>query len=334
MSRFFGEIRQVAYLVPDIEAAMGEADLRRHLALQGLSPVAHWHLPSYHLNALEQDRHLRALLDQSPAGILMDVTEPAHLSDIGRMIWRAADASPLLAVGASSVAQALITHWPGRPGTLPSRSPDPASDHWPGQLPGPEPARPSMTSLAGTPSTPAPLAPARGPVLVFAGSLSPVTAAQVARARRFDTVALDARVLLETGEPSSRLQDQVFDNLMRARHTLAVTAPQAGQRPDTSVSSELARCTQEWIAQLLARLIDAGERPSRLGIVGGDTSSLAVRALPLWGLSYAGTLGLGVPLCRVHSEHRGLDGLELMLKGGQMGDEGVLDRLVDGHSPH
>ncbi|WP_281077710.1 nucleotide-binding domain containing protein, partial [Variovorax paradoxus] len=63
---------------------------------------------------------------------------------------------------------------------------------------------------------------------------------------------------------------------------------------------------------------------------GGDTSSLAVGALDAWGLSYLAQLAPGTALCRLHSEAPGLDGVEIMLKGGQMGAEDVFERLVHG----
>ena len=35
-------------------------------------------------------------------------------------------------------------------------------------------------------------------------------------------------------------------------------------------------------------------------------------------------------MCRPSDDDPAVDGLELMLKGGQMGEDDVLDRLVDG----
>src|SRR3569833_1974946 len=69
---------------------------------------------------------------------------------------------------------------------------------------------------------------------------------------------------------------------------------------------------------------------ARLGIAGGDTSSHAVRALAPWGLSYLGNLGPGVAVTRMHCDDPALDGLALMLKGGQMGSERVFEGLVQG----
>jgi uncharacterized protein YgbK (DUF1537 family) len=57
---------------------------------------------------------------------------------------------------------------------------------------------------------------------------------------------------------------------------------------------------------------------SRLVVAGGDTSSHAVAALDACGLSYLAPLVAGAPLGGVHSDAASLDGLEIVLKGGQM----------------
>ena len=55
-----------------------------------------------------------------------------------------------------------------------------------------------------------------------------------------------------------------------------------------------------------------------------------MQALGFWGLSYQTTMAPGVTLSRAHSENPALDGLELMLKGGQMGPADLFGRLADG----
>ena len=62
----------------------------------------------------------------------------------------------------------------------------------------------------------------------------------------------------------------------------------------------------------------------RLGIAGGDTSSIGVQALDLWGLSHAGTIAPGVALCHGQGDDPALHGVEIMLKGGQMGAPDLL----------
>ena len=68
----------------------------------------------------------------------------------------------------------------------------------------------------------------------------------------------------------------------------------------------------------------------RVGVAGGDTSSFALREVAPWALRWAGSLAPGVPLLRVHADEPALDGVELMLKGGQMGPPEVFDRLLGG----
>ena len=57
----------------------------------------------------------------------------------------------------------------------------------------------------------------------------------------------------------------------------------------------------------------------RVVIAGGDTSSYATQELGLYGLEMLGELAAGTPLCRAYSDDSRFDGLEIALKGGQMG---------------
>jgi uncharacterized protein YgbK (DUF1537 family) len=69
----------------------------------------------------------------------------------------------------------------------------------------------------------------------------------------------------------------------------------------------------------LLRQIMREARVARLLVAGGDTSTLAIEALDIWGLSYRAPMVAGAPLCRAHSAASHLDGLDIVLKGGQMG---------------
>jgi uncharacterized protein YgbK (DUF1537 family) len=69
----------------------------------------------------------------------------------------------------------------------------------------------------------------------------------------------------------------------------------------------------------LLRMIMSVAHVSRIIVAGGDTSSHAIASLGIWGLSYRAALVPGAPLCRVHSDEPRLDGLDVVLKGGQMG---------------
>ena len=57
----------------------------------------------------------------------------------------------------------------------------------------------------------------------------------------------------------------------------------------------------------------------RAAVAGGDTASHAVRELGINALTFAGPLSPGSPLCRATSADPSLNGLEITLKGGQVG---------------
>lgn len=277
---------------------MPEADLRRHFALQGLEPVGALHYQVYALPQDKQDAALAAQWKDGARAVLMDVAEPEHLGAIGRILWEHARVRRVLAVGASSVAQALIAHW---------RAIDVM-----------ESARSPLMELA----------PAAGPVLVFAGSLSPVTARQVRASNSYTHVTIEPSQLMHPAE-STAIQDRIVQALAHGHHVLATTVSGHAEHPhDLTAAADVAHTGAKFLRDLLDACASRGAPLRRLGIAGGDTSSRASQALNLWGLSYLGQLGPGVTVSRTHSDHPALDGIELMLKGGQMGGEDVFERLL------
>jgi uncharacterized protein YgbK (DUF1537 family) len=69
----------------------------------------------------------------------------------------------------------------------------------------------------------------------------------------------------------------------------------------------------------LARRIVEEERLSRLLVAGGDTSGHVARELGLYALEMAVPIAPGSPLCRSRARQDTLDGLEIAMKGGQVG---------------
>jgi uncharacterized protein YgbK (DUF1537 family) len=69
----------------------------------------------------------------------------------------------------------------------------------------------------------------------------------------------------------------------------------------------------------------------RAVVAGGDTSSHAVRQLGMEALTFAGLLSPGAPLCRGYSTDPLVDGLELVLKGGQVGPPEFFEMVRTGH---
>jgi len=272
---------------------MGEADLRRHLALQGLVDIAlvDWRTLDDG-DAAVATHTSRALAAQSEA-VLFDVLRAEHLAVLGRLFWARAQQAPLLVLGASSVAQALVAHWQ------------------------------ASGELAAAPVEPR-IAPAEGPVFVLAGSQSPVTAAQVERAgAAYRQVAIDAARVVAEPAALDALAAQCAAWLAEGRPVLARTTPARDGGP---ASLDLARACGRLLAQVLAR----SPAVRRVGVAGGDTSSLALRELEVWALGCVGRVANGVTLVRARSGLPRLDGLELMLKGGQMGPPELFETLLRG----
>lgn len=100
---------------------MHEADLRRHLSALGLPGAALIDLrvlDTAHAQAPASetlDRAIAQALKAQPPALLFDTMRAEHLGLIGRWLWQRAAQRPQLVLGASSVAQAALAHWPGRP---------------------------------------------------------------------------------------------------------------------------------------------------------------------------------------------------------------------------
>lgn len=293
---------------------MGEADLRRHLSIQGLTRLALVPLMAVRSTTESLQAHWKALAATADDGVLFDVSDNDDLARIGEVLWAEARQSPLLVAGASGVVQALAA------GIAADRRGDGVGEG--------EDERHREDWTSTSPSIPVPtarpVAPSRGPVLVLAGSLSPVTAEQVRHARSYQRVWLDAQALVEDPAHRAEQAGHIAALLHEGRHVLACTAP-----PGHAPAGLDARALAQAGGKLLAAVLKAVPL-ARVAVAGGDTSSLAVQALDAWGLSYLAVLAPGVSLCRLHSDDPRLDGTEIALKGGQMGTPDLFERLVHG----
>lgn len=291
---------------------MHEADLRLHLEAQGLAgirSVPHTAYPS----ALEPGARtgaaeaaaahsaaLAAWIDQvigsTDGPLLLDLIDESQLPVIGRLIQRAASRAPLLAVGPSSVQQALAL------------------------------ARPAGNASVA-PATP--LGPANSPVLVVAGSLSPVTARQIAACETYTRQPLQVERLLADDDYAAQQVALAAATLAQGRNVLVHTDKPAGA-VNADQTTGTARATARLVADIVRASAQAGHRLNRIGIAGGDTSSQATLALGLWGLAFRCVLAPGVTVSVARSDDPVTDGVELMLKGGQMGGDRLFDELAAG----
>jgi len=263
---------------------MAEADLRRHLAAQGLERIE---LVDYRSYDGDAEDALATRLASQPDAVLFDVACSEDLAVIGALLRQRMEAGPLLAIGPSSVAQAMATSWPGVP---------------------------QGVAISDRPAR------RQGPVLALVGSLSPVTRAQVEASRAYERLGIDTASLLSEPAYGVALAQDAHARLAAGHHVMLVT-DRPSQAPGQAEKVALAT------GRLLRAVMDDAAI-ERLVVAGGDTSSLAVKSLNIWGLSYRAALVPGAPLCRTHSDDLRLDGLDIVLKGGQMGPVDFFDAFA------
>lgn len=158
---------------------------------------------------------------------------------------------------------------------------------------------------------------AHGPVLAVSGSRSPQTRRQVehARAAGWLVAPLDLGRDADTGP--------VLDALASGRCAVLTS-------DDADTSSTAPEALLETIAEAAAGVILAAARADlvhRVVVCGGDTSSRVTRLLGIGSLSIAANPWANVVLLRAHAADPAIDGLELLLKGGQVGEADLLVRV-------
>ncbi len=278
---------------------MHEADLRRHLAAQTALRIGAVELPAL---ALGTDSDvLGACIASGDQAVLFDGVSKSDLARTGRLLWRQAQTQPLFCAGSSGLTYALLAAW-RQAALIPAESPVPPD------------IRPVDT------------------LLVMSGSCSPVTARQIQIALRegYHGIAIDPTILRADGDETrltASVAREAVESLSRGRSTVVYSALGRATVGTPLSGDRLGR----WMGALLVRILAVSPQNRRVLLAGGDTSSHAVAQLGISALTWAGNLEPGAPLCQAHAENRpDLDGLELVLKGGQVGTDGFFERVRRG----
>lgn len=272
---------------------MGEADLARHLSAQtdlSTSLVDLRELTAGHGEAAF-DRAVAA----GAAIVSLDVLDDATLAAAGALLWKRGG----FVAGSQGVEYALVGHL--RAAGL----------------------------LDFAPATDA-VAPA-GRMAALSGSVSPVTAAQIAHAeaRGFVSVPLDAARAAETGNWDAAVDDasRACAAALDARRIPLVATARGPDDPSVArfraaaaqaPAGTLAERVGTGLGRIARRLVEQ-HGLQRLVLSGGDSSGHAASMMGITALSAIAPLAPGAPLCRAWSDVDAIDGLEICLKGGQMG---------------
>ncbi|WP_245818941.1 four-carbon acid sugar kinase family protein [Marivita hallyeonensis] len=276
---------------------MDEADLGRHLSHQ--TELRTGCVDFRAMKTGQADAALKSALSKGAQIIAMDAMDDATLQEAGRMI---AEGNTSFAIGSQGVEYALVAHWRAS-GQL-------AQEH----------ATPRLSTV--------------DQLFAVSGSCAPTTAAQIdhAQAKGFEILDFDAAQAVDPNAlqaETDRVRQTSLQLLSEGRDVLVTSARGPNDPSLARMSEAINRAgisnaqANEYLGQALGNLvadIRLATGLPRAAIGGGDTSGHALTALQADALSAVAPLAPGAPLCRIHSARAPqIDGLEVTLKGGQMG---------------
>jgi uncharacterized protein YgbK (DUF1537 family) len=297
---------------------MDESDLARHFGKQTGLSIANLPFTAFDAGREALDAQLQDLIDTRSDAVVFDSAVTGHLTEVGRLLDRLArKTAPLFVVGSSGAEYALTQWWQEQEG---ARTTAPDYDHFQGV----------------------------DRVLALSGSASKLSAQQIDAAivAGFADVPIDAKALVDEAG-WSRAADEIIAAattlLQRGRSVILHTArgPDDG-RIDAMIGALQAKgLTREQAkhegGRMLGRRLGHIARAilhavplQRLLLSGGDTSSQVTKVLAPDALVVAARLARGAPLCRFVAGEPPIDGLQVALKGGQMGDVDFFEKARRG----
>lgn len=277
---------------------MHESDLRLHLAQQTRRRIGLVHLAQ--MTQGQGEAAVQAQQGEDQPVLMLDVADLVSQREAGRLVWQQRGAG-IFSASSSGLQYALTEYW--------------RSEGW-------LPAVPSLPQAQAVPC-----------IAVASGSCSPMSAAQIEWAEQngFMAERLDVQMCLDPLQAEAEIARLV---------ALAVGAVSRGVSPiiysargphDPAVKGfdalvqatgiEKAQASERIgmvLAEVMRRLLDRTAL-RRVVVAGGDSSGAVASHLGIQALTVAAGMAPGVPLCRAWSDNPHRDGLEIALKGGQLG---------------
>jgi uncharacterized protein YgbK (DUF1537 family) len=284
---------------------MKESDVAQHISAQSdLIDASLW--------SREDIASNRKLLRSGKIPVMtIDSLDAQSEVAAGRMIWEQRAKNPFI-VGSQGVEYALVRHW-AETNSLPNSKP------------------------------PGGVGRAHGMVVV-SGSVSPTTAKQIAWSRnngfatiRFDVSTACSENMMLTDEKTRVIKESLaaisagIDPLIcTAEGYDGAGAAQFKRAVETSgkTLAVVNKRIGQALGDILCSILDQSSI-RRAVISGGDTSGYATQRLGIFGLSALAPTIPGASLFLAHADGP-MDGLELALKGGQMGSPDYFGWIRDG----
>ncbi|UUI39518.1 four-carbon acid sugar kinase family protein [Oceanobacillus oncorhynchi] len=297
---------------------MQEADLIKHLSKQTSYPIDLVDVLSMddHFTELEATVE-RIVTKQKPKGLLFDMLTSNHLTKIGKFIYEESKEKPLFVIGSSGVEYALTNYWNSMQGLKKQEA--------------------NVDKINKT---------EKEQVLVVSGSCSPITSEQIKHAldNGFTGLKVSPVRLIDPKTSSSYFHDlmNTVTELINAGENVIVYSALGSD--DSSIEE-----TREYLQSIGAEPTSSGQllgeqfgklikktventSLNRIVIAGGDTSSYATQEMRIYALEMIRSVAPGAPLCKTYSNTQRFDGLEIALKGGQLGQVDYFSKVHLGSS--
>lgn len=292
---------------------MAEADLRLHLGRQTARRVGL--IDMLELGEGRGEQCLAQRIGDDAPVLMLDVCDESTLLAAGRLVWNQR-AQGRFTASSSGLQYALVAYWRAC-GLLP-----------------PPPALPEAEPVDA--------------IAVVSGSCSPVTAGQIAWAaeRGFHIERLDIAKALDPRAADAEIAGIVARGAAAIERGVSVVVCSAEGVDDPCVVNfdasaaaaglsrrDAASSIGAALAGVMLGLLD-NTALRRVVVAGGDSSGAVAGALGVYALSIAAPLAPGGPLCRAWSDDARRDGLQIVLKGGQIGGRSFFgDVLAGGGTP-
>ena len=278
---------------------MHESDLRVHLGQQTARRIGLVNLAQ--MTQGQGDAALQALQGPDQPVVMLDVADPASQREAGRLVWQQRGQG-VFSASSSGLQYALVEYWRSR-----------------GWLP----ATPSLPQGQAVPC-----------IAVVSGSCSPMSAAQIEWAEQnegFVTERMDVGQCLDAAQAEQEIERLVALAVDAVSRNVSPVIYSARGPDDPAVTGfdalvqragcEKGQATERIgmaLAEVMRRLLDRSDL-RRIVVAGGDSSGAVASHLGVQAFTVAAGMAPGVPLCRAWSDNPRRDGLEIALKGGQLG---------------
>jgi len=282
---------------------MDESDLLRHLKKQSNRKSALINFLELDGNEQSLSNSFNALIHEADGKIILfDTLNERHFNKIGNLLSNTSTNKNQLIVGSSAVEHAIFHQIIS------------------------ENRQPILIEPVGKADK----------MLVMSGSCSPVTAGQIqfAKHKGFHTLAIDSLQLLNDcsrNAEEEKIQEMAVELLERNAPLILYSALGPDDPSVAAVKniSEGQERLPNLLGNLLGRIVE-NTHTERVIAVGGDTSGKITQQLQISALEFLMPVAPGAPMCLSHSKKTAMDNLQIILKGGQNGDETFFEKAYLG----